>query len=370
MATRGIYKRGDIYWIRYAGVDGDTIFETTKSKKKADAEKLLTRRKAEVLERRSPDKVINPVITFEDFTKKYEEFCGNQKGIVQKKRVIKQLNKYFGRYNMTDISMQIVEQYATSRRKINKNADSTVNRHLATIKNIFTKAEDWNYITPEQNETIHKIKMVKEENARLRFLSRDEIPKFLEACAKQPHLWEIAQYALNTGCRQSEILGLKWENVDLVHGLIRLNITKSGEGRDIPINDTLKPILQKRHDNNKKNIPYVFYDYRTNDRFGEIKRSFHTACDRAGIKNFRFHDMRHTFASHLVMSGVDLMTVKDLLGHKTLTMTVRYAHLAPNHKLSAINVLTDAYKPVKKEEKKEEPAKDDQPETPVDTGGV
>ena len=351
MATKGIFKRGDFYWIRFAGVDGETVKESSKSKKKADAEKLLIRRKNDILERRTPDKVILPEMMFEEFSKKYEEHTAHQKGIVQKKRVIKQLNLYFGRYKLTDINMQIVEQYASRRRTVNKNAESTINRHLATIKNMFTKAQDWGYISSGQNEIVHKVKMAKEQNVRLRFLSRDEIPVFLTACEKQEHLFDIVQYGLNTGCRQSEILGLTWENVDLVHGFITLNITKPSERRDIPINDTLKPILQKRKDDNKKkNIPYVFYDYRTNTRFGEIKRSFHTACARAEIKNFRFHDMRHTFASHLVMSGVDLMTVKDLLGHKTLTMTLRYAHLAPNHKLSAINVLTEAYKPVKKEE--------------------
>ena len=351
MATKGIFKRGDFYWIRFAGADGETVKESSKSKKKADAEKLLIRRKNDVLERRSPDKVILLEMTFEDFSKKYEEHTAHQKGIVQKKRVIKQLNLYFGRYKLTDINMQIVEQYASMRRKVHKNADSTINRHLATIKNMFTKALDWGYVSSAQNVIIHKVKMEKEQNVRLRFLSRDEIPVFLTACEKQEHLLDIVQYGLNTGCRQSEILGLTWENVDLVHGFITLNITKPSERRDIPINDSLKPIVQKRKDaNKKKNIPYVFYDYRTNTRFGEIKRSFHTACARAEIKNFRFHDMRHTFASHLVMSGVDLMTVKELLGHKTLAMTLRYSHLAPNHKLSAINVLTEAYKPIKKEE--------------------
>lgn len=352
MATKGIYKRGDFYWIRYAGVDGVTRYESSRSKKKVDAEKLLTRRKNDVLERRSPGKIIHPEISFKDFSEKYAEHVAHQKGIVQKKRVVNQLNKYFGRYQMTEINMQIVEQYASRRRTVNKNAESTINRHLATIKNMFTKANDWGYVSSEQSDIIHKVKLAKEQNVRLRFLSRDEIPVFLESCEKQPHLWEIVQFALNTGCRQSEILSLTWECVDLVHGFITLNITKPSERRDIPINDTIKPILQKRKDENKKKVPYVFYDYRTNDRFGEIKRSFHTACDRAGIKNFRFHDMRHTFASHLVMNGVDLMTVKELLGHKTLAMTLRYAHLAPNHKFSAINVLTEAYKPVIKDEPK------------------
>jgi site-specific recombinase XerD len=76
--------------------------------------------------------------------------------------------------------------------------------------------------------------------------------------------------------------------------------------------------------------------------YQDVKRSFHTALRRSGIKDFHFHDLRHTFASHLVMAGVDLTTVKELLGHKTLTMTLRYAHLAPTHKVKAVDILDKA----------------------------
>jgi integrase len=83
----------------------------------------------------------------------------------------------------------------------------------------------------------------------------------------------------------------------------------------------------------------MFYDPVDGKRYKDLKRSFKTACKRAGITDFRFHDLRHTFASHLVMSGVDITTVKELLGHKTLTMTLRYSHLAPSHKVKAMDIL-------------------------------
>ncbi len=88
-------------------------------------------------------------------------------------------------------------------------------------------------------------------------------------------------------------------------------------------------------------VPYVFYNPLTGKPYKDIRVAFHTALKRAKIKDFRFHDLRHTFASHMVMAGVDLSTVKELLGHKTLEMTNRYAHLAPNHKIRAIEVLDD-----------------------------
>jgi orotidine-5'-phosphate decarboxylase len=86
-------------------------------------------------------------------------------------------------------------------------------------------------------------------------------------------------------------------------------------------------------------VPYVFYDYTTGKPFDNVHRSFVSACKRANIRDFRFHDLRHTFASQLIMAGIDITTVKELLGHKTLTMTLRYAHLAPSHKVKAVDIL-------------------------------
>jgi len=119
-------------------------------------------------------------------------------------------------------------------------------------------------------------------------------------------------------------------------------VTKNGERREIPINDTVRKELQSL--TRRLDVPYVFYDSKTGKPYGEIKKSFASACRRAGIKDFRFHDLRHTFASHLVMSGVDLTTVKELLGHKDIRMTLRYAHLAPSHKVRAVNILDSTLK--------------------------
>ena len=140
--------------------------------------------------------------------------------------------------------------------------------------------------------------------------------------------------ALNTGMRKGEVLTIVREEVDLKHGFILLENTKNGERREIPINQTLRDTLTAlpRH----ITIPYVFWKKKDGKRYGDVKKSFHSALKRAGIKNFRFHDLRHTIASHLVMNGIDLTTVKELLGHKTIAMTMRYAHLAPSHKEKAV----------------------------------
>lgn len=158
----------------------------------------------------------------------------------------------------------------------------------------------------------------------------------IDACS--PHLRPIVVTALNTGMRKSEILHLKWEeNIDLKHGFILLELTKNGERREVPINATVRETLVGL--TRRLDVPYAFYDPRTGKPYQDIKRSFQGACRRAGIKDFHFHDCRHAFASRLVMAGVDLTTVKELLGHKTLNMTLRYAHLAPTHKRNAVCLL-------------------------------
>ena len=125
--------------------------------------------------------------------------------------------------------------------------------------------------------------------------------------------------------------------MDLKHGVILLDKTRNGERREIPINDTLRGVV---HGTTRRlDVPHVFYDSGKGRAYQNVKRSFKTALKKAGIRDFNFHDLRHTFASQLVMAGVDITTVSKLLGHKSLTMTLRYSHLAPNHLQNAVNML-------------------------------
>ena len=185
-------------------------------------------------------------------------------------------------------------------------------------------------------ETYPEGKAVKK---RLRYLSKEECQTLISGC--DSHLKPIVIAALNTGMRRGEILGLKWdEHVDLKHGFILLNKTKNGDRREIPINDTLRNTLQGL--TRRLDVSYVFYDPITGNPYKDVKRSFKTALKKSKIQDFHFHDTRHTFASHLVMAGVDITTVSRLLGHKSLTMTLRYAHLAPAHMQKAVNILDNA----------------------------
>ena len=333
--AKGIYKRGNVHWIRYAGLDGRTVYESSGSDKFRVAETLLIQRRQSIKEGKQPEikRIANH--TFKELAEKYLSWItGRQLSAKVKGYIIGQLLTTFGSLPLRRFSTVIVEQLQTD--LMNRGLkNSSCNKVLTILKHMFTKAVEWDMVESETLKRVRKVKLLRDDSRRLRYLSIEECQTLINSC--DPHLKPIVVTALNTGMRKGEILNLKWDNVDLRHGFILLDITKNGERREIPINDTLRQSLQAI--TRRLDSPYVFYDHVTGNRYQDVKRSFKTALRRAGIKDFHPHDLRHTFASHLIMAGVDLTTVKELLGHKTLTMTLRYSHLAPAHKVKAVDIL-------------------------------
>jgi len=202
---------------------------------------------------------------------------------------------------------------------------------------LYNRAIEWGKAT---SNPMAKVKLFKVPEKRTRYLEKDEIITLLENCCE--HLKPIVIVALHTGMRKGEILGLQWKNIDIKRGIIFLLDTKNGEKREVPMNE----VVQKTVINVLKNpeSQYVFCN-KEGKPYGDIKTSFATALKNSKIINFRFHDLRHTFASQLVMSGVDLNTVRELLGHKSLAMTLRYSHLSPDHKKRAVDLLNNEISP-------------------------
>lgn len=335
--SRGVFKRGNIYWITYTGLDGKQKWESSKSTEKKDAEYLLACRRKEVAEGVAPPITKrNRNFTFNDLAEKYDLFVRNQRSYKTKKNFIDNLKKEFGSLRLQNFSLSLLESYQ-SRRLAEGRKPATVNRYLATIKHMFTKAVDWEMVPEDTFKRVRRVKLSEENNRRLRYLSIEESD--ILVAAAEPHLKPILTTALNTGMRRGEILGLTWEQVDLKHGFLLLDKTKSGKRREIPINSSLSETLRTLLVARRIDIPFVFFDPITGRRYQSVKRAFATACRRAGIYDFHFHDLRHTFASQLVMNGVDITTVSKLLGHASLTMTLRYSHLSPNHLKEAVNIL-------------------------------
>jgi integrase len=149
------------------------------------------------------------------------------------------------------------------------------------------------------------------------------------------YLRDIVECVINTGMRKSGALSLKWSQIR--GGFIYLRKTKTLNSRQIPINDDIEALFKDIRKRQGLGSKYVFM--MEGKRIDDIKSSFPAAIKRAGINDFQFRDLRHTFAFHFVMRGGDLKALQEILGHRTLTMTMRYAHLAPGHKEQAINLM-------------------------------
>lgn len=336
--AKGIYKRGNVYWIRYAGLDGRIIRESSGSDKFREAEALLIQRRNSIKEGKQPEikKIANH--SFKELTEKYQAWIeGRQKSAKIKGYIIGQLQAVYGNLPLRRFNTLIVEQLQTDLMARGLK-NSSCNKVLNVFKHMFTKAVDWDMVESETLKRIRKVKLLQDDSRRLRYLSKEEAQELISHCTGNTKA--IAITALNTGMRKGEILGLTWDRLDLKHGFILLDKTKNGDRREIPINETLRHTLQAI--TRRLDVPYLFHDAVTGKPYQDVKRSFNTALRRAGIKDFHFHDLRHTFASHLVMAGVDITTVSRLLGHKKLTMTLRYSHLAPAHMTKAVNVLDSA----------------------------
>lgn len=351
MAT--IRKRGAGYQIDYFDPTGKSIRKTFKKKRDAEAE--LGKRVSLKAEGRYLDVKKDCVTTMKELIKKYAINYENQNSFNNwKKLCLSNFKAYFGedtvianiRYLNLETYRNHVKQKLTRKGTIRTVA--RVNRETSCLHHLLAKGVEWELL--EQNPFKKgKSLLMKENNQRLRFLSHDELKKFLDV--SPDHLKEIIICAVNTGMRRGELLSLKWEQIR--NGFIYLQNTKTDEPRQIPVNDTLAELFARikkqnpgsayvfayrtiKKDNARKHLKVVKFN---NNPMNTIKHSFETAVKKSGIEHCRLHDLRHTFASHLLMNGASLRDVQELLGHKTMEMTLRYGHLSQAHKRNAVNLL-------------------------------
>lgn len=325
---KGVYLRGRIYYISYYA-NGHRYREAVGESKKM-AEAVLRKRKTEVIEGKFLDIQRSEKVSFDDFTDEYlKVHSSNNKSYRKDMSNAKILKSSFGDKCLHEITPMDVERFKTERAKVVSVA--TTNRGLALLKSMFNRAIEWHKI---KENPCKVIKLFKENNQILRYLEQEEIQRLLDNC--DGYLKGIVTTALFTGMRKNEILGLKWYDCDFERQVIRITNTKNKETRAIPMHDLVKKTLAAipKHPDS----PYIFYKS-NGEPFINVRKSFDKLLKTCKIVKFRFHDLRHTYASQLAMSGVDLNTIRELLGHKSLQMTLRYAHLSPDHKRRAVESL-------------------------------
>ncbi|MBW1778552.1 MAG: site-specific integrase [Deltaproteobacteria bacterium] len=363
-----IRKRGKSYQIDYFDPSGRRVRKSFRKKKDAEAE--LGKRVSLIAEGRYLDVKRELKITLEGLIDRYEENYKHQTSFWNaKKGYLRNFKEYFGKDTLlANIGYANLETYRNHlRRSLTRNGtirtEASTNREISCLHHLFEKAVEWEMVEQSPFKKGRSL-ILKENNRRLRYLSQEEIVRLLDSCStrviefprkrghitrmtrKDPdYLRDIVECALLTGMRRGEILGLKWDQVR--NGFIYLTKTKTNEARQIPVSGDLESLFKRIRARNGLKSPYVF-TYQGKP-VTEIKTAFNAALKRAGIRDFRFHDLRHTFASQLIMRGGSLKDVQELLGHKTMTMTLRYAHLSQEHKKKAVNLLnglTDSTAPI------------------------
>ena len=222
-----------------------------------------------------------------------------------------------------------------------KRSPATVNRYMAALSHAFTVTViDWEWL---ENNPMRKVRKLKEPRGRTRFLSDEERGSLIAICkeSNNPALFMVMILALSTGARKMEILGLRWKDVDFNRKVITLQKTKNGDIRVLPLAGYGLQLLEAHAAKGHNKEDFVFPN-----KFGtapiEIKKCWKTALRKAGVDNFRFHDLRHSAASYLAMNGASLPELAEVLGHKTLTMVKRYAHLSEAHTAKIVGKMNEA----------------------------
>jgi len=216
----------------------------------------------------------------------------------------------------------------------------TVNRYLAALSHALSIAvREWGWL---ESSAARKVARLKEPSGRVRFLSDEERDRLLAECreSRNLYLYPAVVLALSTGIRQGELLGLHWQDVDFQRQVVVLHKTKNDERRAVPLAGHALKVMRELRESAQSGADLVFEASRKG-KSASIRTAWDHALLRAKIQNFRFHDLRHSTASYLAMNGASLAEIADVLGHKTLQMVKRYAHLSEQHTARVVTAMND-----------------------------
>ena len=334
--VRGVFERlkgSGIWWICYYDQYGKKHRETVGAR--SAAVEAYRRRKDQVKAGVFfPEKIHRRYILFEDMAKLYLEDYSrvNKRSYNDDCQRIGRFIEEFKGKTLREITVQDVERLkAKLAREV---APATVNRYLGVLKSLFTKAIEWG---KAESNPVKKVRLFKENNARVRYLTEEEETALMGEMPEEYR--SIIIVALHTGMRRGELFGLRWQDVNFATGVITIPRAKHGEVRHIPMNDMARETLRSLPSRLRSEYVFASKVGTALNPQNFVNRVFGPAMNRAKVEDFRFHDLRHTFASRLVMAGVDLVTVKELMGHKDIRMTLRYSHLSPEHLKGAVECL-------------------------------
>ncbi len=323
--NEGIYRRPDssVLWINATLPNGKRVRQSAGTDIKEDAEAYLAKLKLDAY--RESHFGIKPQRSWQEAVVRYLELKRTLRSFSDVQRICRFLDPYLGSMMLSQINGDVVWSVVQGELK-KGNKPATVNRYLSTMRSLFRMARDeWQWI-----DNFPKIRLLKGEVERDRWLTHEEADRLVRCCA--PHLAALVRFALATGCRAAEITGLEWARVDLNRHTAWLNKTKNGTPRGVPLNEDAKEVLREQIG---KSLTHCFTYQGEPLRYQITNSAWHTALDAAGISDFRFHDLRHTWASWHRQAGTSCDELKELGGWKSREMVDRYAKYGTEHLATA-----------------------------------
>jgi integrase len=322
-----------------------------------DAKRWATNTEAEMQENRyfkntaSKKKTVSELI--DRYLSKIQK--DNPKRFPEVKQMLEWWREEIGVYMLADLSKALISEKIGDLSKRKKTrfkeeekasrvnttiSPARVNRYVSALSHCISLAV--NELEWLQENPLRKISKLKEPRGRIRFLSDTERSKLLEACLASDYkpLYLIVILAISTGARRGEILNLRWPDLDFKRGQIIVHETKNGERRILPLAGKAMELMQAHYKSRSEHTELIF-PYGFSDKPQDIRAYFENALVRAEISNFRFHDLRHTAASYLAMNGASLAEIAEVLGHKTLSMVKRYAHLTEAHTKAVVTRMNE-----------------------------
>jgi integrase len=245
-----------------------------------------------------------------------------------------------GAYALSEVTSSLIVE-ARDKLKSPNRSNSTINRYMTSLSHSLSiGANEWEWI---ENNPCRKIRKLKEPRGRIRYLSEAEKSRLLKNCSESnsKDLYDAVVLSLATGARYSELMGLNWNQVDFQRKAITLFETKNNEIRLLPIVGLAYKIIEQRFIKRRFDTELIFPSQKDKDKPIEIRDSFEKACRDSEIKDFKWHDLRHTTASYLAMNGASLAEIAEVLGHKTLAMVKRYAHLSEAHTAKVVESMNE-----------------------------
>lgn len=314
-----LYKRGKVWWIRFTAANGQRIHQSTETADRTAAQELHDTLKAQHW--REAKLGERPVYVWEQAVVQWCQETAHKASHAEDLKLLRWFDPHLRGWRLEAITRDKIRQLGDLKRL--QSSPATANRHLALVRAILRRAaREWGWI-----DQAPPVRLYPEPTRRIRWLTREQAERLLAELP--PHLAAMARFSLATGLRQANVTGLRWEQVDLARAVawIHPDQAKGKRAIPVPLNDEAQAVVRSQIGQH----PIMVFTYEGRPVGRPNTKAWKKALRRAGISDFRWHDLRHTWASWHVQAGTPLHVLQELGGWKTEAMVKRYAHLAPEH---------------------------------------